>query len=88
MCLSPATYQGCYRENRRFRHFTLSPGHYDANNLVPATCQTICGEWKNQYAGTHMKRFFFACKTLHEVSNFADHQHLFDAVVCVLLLQL
>ncbi|XP_046550025.1 xylosyltransferase oxt-like [Haliotis rubra] len=50
---------GCFKENKRDRHFKLSPGNYDPKSLTPEKCSSVCGAYMAPYAGMTDGRFCF-----------------------------
>ncbi|XP_067670970.1 uncharacterized protein [Haliotis asinina] len=54
-----AEHVGCFEENKRDRHFKLSPGNYDPKSLTPEKCSSVCGAYAAPYAGMTDGRFCF-----------------------------
>ncbi|KAH9502510.1 hypothetical protein Btru_068871, partial [Bulinus truncatus] len=77
---SEATYQGCYLESVRRRHFSVSPGDYSPELTTTLSCKKNCGTFNYKYAGITSGKFCYCANTLPVNSPVADS---FCDVPCV-----
>ncbi|KAK3089119.1 hypothetical protein FSP39_001015, partial [Pinctada imbricata] len=55
---------GCYYEDKRNRHFSVTPGDYSPESMTPALCAAKCGAFQYDYAALTFGKFCFCASTL------------------------